>query len=76
LAGEVGDLLFSVANLARHLDLDPEASLAAANRKFRRRFAVVEEGLRAAGMVGGEADLEAMDQLWRQAKEAESGDGS
>lgn len=65
---EVGDLLFTVANLARKLELDPEAALAAANRKFRQRFEHVERGLAASGRQLGEATLEEMDALWEEAK--------
>ena len=65
---EVGDLLFTVANLARQLDVDPEAALAAANRKFRRRFERVEQGLAARGRRLGEATLAEMDALWEEAK--------
>jgi MazG family protein len=65
---EVGDLLFTVANLARKLDIDPEAALAAANRKFRRRFEHVERGLAARGKPLGEATLAEMDALWKEAK--------
>jgi MazG family protein len=65
---EVGDLLFTVANLARKLELDPEAALAAANRKFRRRFEQVEQGLAARGRRLGEATLAEMDALWEEAK--------
>jgi MazG family protein len=68
LEEEVGDLLFSAANLARKLDLDPEAALAAANEKFRTRFRAVEQGLSAAGKRLGEATLEEMDALWEAAK--------
>ena len=66
---ELGDVLFAVANLARHLKVDPERALAAANRKFRRRFAVVEAGLEAE--TGGDSDgsrMERMERLWEQAK--------
>jgi ATP diphosphatase len=65
---EVGDLLLTVANLARKLDIDPEAALAAANRKFRRRFAYIERGLAARGKPLGEASLDEMDALWEEAK--------
>jgi MazG family protein len=68
VAEEVGDLLFTVANLARQLGVDPEAALAAANRKFRDRFRRVEEGLAARGRRLGEATLEEMDALWEEAK--------
>jgi MazG family protein len=65
---EVGDLLFTVANLARRLDVDPEAALAAANRKFRHRFEHVERRLAALGKPLGEATLAEMDALWEEAK--------
>jgi MazG family protein len=68
LAEELGDLLFTAANLARHLDLDPEAALARANVKFRTRFAAVEAGLKERGRRLGETTLEEMDQLWEQVK--------
>jgi ATP diphosphatase len=68
VAEELGDLLFTVANLARTLDVDPEAALAAANRKFRRRFAAVERRLADEGKPLGEATLEEMDALWEEAK--------
>lgn len=65
---EVGDLLFTLANLARKLDVDPEAALAGTNRKFRTRFAAVEQGLAAKGKTAAEATLEEMDELWEAAK--------
>jgi ATP diphosphatase len=65
---EVGDLLFTLANLARKLDVDPEAALAGTNRKFRQRFAKIEEGLAARGKTAAEATLEEMDELWEAAK--------
>ena len=68
---ELGDLLFTLANLARKLDLDPEAALAAANLKFRRRFAAVESGLAEQGKSPADATLEEMDALWEKAKEGE-----
>ena len=69
---ELGDVLFAVANLARHLKVDPERALAAANRKFRRRFAVVEAGLDAATASDSDASrMEQMDRLWERAKRRE-----
>ena len=65
---EVGDLLFTLANLARKLDVDPEAALAGTNRKFRERFAKIEEGLAAQGKTAAEASLAEMDALWEAAK--------
>jgi MazG family protein len=65
---EVGDLLFAVANVARHLQAEPEAALKLANRKFRRRFRHIEESLRARGRDINEATLEEMEQLWQEAK--------
>jgi nucleoside triphosphate diphosphatase len=71
-AGEVGDLLFAVVNLARHLDVDPEATLRATNRKFERRFAAIERALEERGKTPQEATLEEMDDLWNEAKSAEN----
>jgi len=68
---EMGDLLFAVANLSRHLGIDPEAALSRANRKFRRRFAAIERRLREQGRAPADATLEEMDTLWNEAKEAE-----
>src|SRR6201996_6728371 len=68
---EVGDLLFVVANLARHLKVDPEAALRAANAKFTRRFHHIEAGLAARGIKPGAASLEEMEALWQDAKQAE-----
>ena len=65
---EIGDLLFTLANLARKLDVDPEAALAAANLKFRTRFAAVEAGLAEQGKSPADATLAEMDALWEQAK--------
>jgi MazG family protein len=71
---EVGDLLFAVANVARHLSVEPEAALKLANRKFRRRFRHIEEGLRARGRDIREATLEEMEQLWQEAKNKSGGE--
>jgi MazG family protein len=68
---EVGDLLFAVANLARHLKVDPEAALQSANAKFTRRFNYIERELKASDKVAGSASLEEMEALWEQAKALE-----
>ena len=65
---EFGDLLFVYTNLARHLEIDPEAAMRAANQKFRRRFGRVEEFLQDQHKVPSQSTLEEMDQLWDQAK--------
>ena len=70
-AEEIGDLLFTVANLARRLEIDPEAALGAANRKFEHRFRAVEAGLAARGSSPAEATMDEMDALWTEAKAAE-----
>jgi len=70
-AGEVGDLLFAVVNLARHLDADPEAALRGCNQKFVRRFQAIERALKAQGKRPQDATLAEMDALWDEAKEAE-----
>ncbi len=69
--GEVGDLLFAVVNLARHLDADPEAVLRQTNLKFERRFGAIEHALAARGKAPQQASLAEMDALWNAAKEAE-----
>lgn len=70
-AEEFGDLLFVMANLARHLEIDPEAALRAANSKFTQRFEFIEAALRAQGRSPGDSDLAEMDILWDAAKAAE-----
>jgi nucleoside triphosphate diphosphatase len=71
-AAEIGDLLFAVVNLARHLDVDPEATLRATNYKFERRFAAIERALADRGKTPQAATLEEMDELWNEAKAAEA----
>ncbi|MEO1369226.1 MAG: nucleoside triphosphate pyrophosphohydrolase [Acidobacteriota bacterium] len=71
---EVGDLLFAVANLARHLGCDPEAALAEGNLKFRRRFGDIEEHFRARGEPLADAGLDAMDAAWNAVKAREKSD--
>ncbi len=73
LLEEVGDLLFATVNVARLLGVDPESALKAANRKFRRRFRHVEEGLRGRGKGPADSDLAEMDALWNEAKTVENG---
>ena len=68
---EYGDLMFVMANLARHLKVDPEAALRRANAKFDRRFRAVEAALRAEGRDPADATLAEMDALWDRAKAAE-----
>jgi ATP diphosphatase len=70
---EIGDLLFAVANLARHLGVDPEAATARTNLKFRRRFRHIEERLRERGRRLDQATLAEMDALWEEAKASERG---
>jgi ATP diphosphatase len=73
-AAEVGDLLFAVVNLARHLDADPEAILRATNRKFERRFGAIERALAERGRTPEASSLAEMDALWDRAKAAEAGE--
>ncbi|MBD1202598.1 MAG: nucleoside triphosphate pyrophosphohydrolase [Rhodobacteraceae bacterium] len=71
VAEEFGDLLFVMANLARHLQVDPEAALRAANAKFTRRFGRIEDWLAEAGKHPEDSDLAEMDALWNRAKAEE-----
>ncbi len=73
---ELGDLLFSVVNLARKTDIDPESALRHANERFEHRFRQVERGLADAGRDLKAASLEEMDGLWQAAKEREKEDRS
>jgi len=68
---EIGDLLFAVANLARKLDIDPEAALRHTNDKFTHRFAHVEDRLDQRGITPEQSDLDEMDALWNEAKAME-----
>jgi MazG family protein len=67
---EIGDLLFVVMNLARHLDVEPETALKRTNRKFRERFRYIEDKLKESGRSLEDADLKEMDDLWDLAKQA------
>lgn len=68
LEDEIGDVLFTVVNIARWLKVDPEQALRRTNAKFRTRFQYVEEGLRRAGKTPGSASLDEMEALWQEAK--------
>jgi len=68
VAEEFGDLLFVIANVARHLKLDPESALRAANDKFIRRFHYIEERLAEQGIAPSDSTLAEMDALWNEAK--------
>ncbi|WP_298499811.1 nucleoside triphosphate pyrophosphohydrolase [uncultured Maritimibacter sp.] len=68
LTEEFGDLLFVMANVARHLDIDPEAALRGANAKFTRRFKGIEARLAAMGKAPEDSDLAEMDALWDAVK--------
>ena len=70
---EFGDLLFVVANLGRHLGVDPEAALRATNAKFTRRFGAVEAKLAARGKTPSDSNLEEMDALWEEVKKEQRG---
>ncbi|MBL4873279.1 MAG: nucleoside triphosphate pyrophosphohydrolase [Rhodobacteraceae bacterium] len=71
IAEEFGDLLFVMANLARHLDLEPETVLRSANAKFTRRFKMVEDLLPAQGKTPEGSNLAEMDALWDEVKRCE-----
>ena len=71
LEEELGDILFVLANVARHLKLDPEGALRGCNAKFERRFASIEAALAKQGRLAKDSTLEEMDALWDAAKRAE-----
>ncbi len=68
---EIGDMMFAIANLARHLDIDPDTALAGTNAKFMRRFAFIEQALAAQGRTLVESSLDEMDALWNEAKQSD-----
>jgi MazG family protein len=68
---EFGDLLFALANVARHMGIDAEKALRAANGKFERRFRYIEQRLKERGSAPAQSTLEEMDGLWDEAKERE-----
>jgi MazG family protein len=69
--GEIGDLMFTLVNLARYLAVDPESALKKTNRKFRRRFQYVESKLKQRGTKHENASLDEMESLWQEVKESE-----
>jgi len=71
-AAEFGDILFAMANVARHLGIDPEGALRATNAKFERRFRYIETELEKMGKRPADSNLQEMDALWNAAKERES----
>ncbi|MDE2463073.1 MAG: nucleoside triphosphate pyrophosphohydrolase, partial [Alphaproteobacteria bacterium] len=71
VAGEIGDLLFVVVNLARHLRVNPEDALRRTNAKFIRRFGVIERKLNEQGRGLNDATLAEMEELWQLAKRQE-----
>ena len=70
---EIGDILFSIVNLSRHLNVDAEEALRSTNRKFEERFLYIEERLREQGKDPASSTLEEMDTLWEEAKKKEVG---
>jgi nucleoside triphosphate diphosphatase len=70
---ELGDLLFTIVNLARHLEVDAEGALRRANLKFERRFRAVEARLAAQGHTPAMAGAEELERLWNEVKEADTG---
>ncbi|SUZ30363.1 Nucleoside triphosphate pyrophosphohydrolase [Roseibaca ekhonensis] len=76
VAEEMGDLLFVMANLARHLEVDPEEALRAANAKFTRRFRAIEAALADQNRRPQDSNLTEMDALWNAAKAAEKGNAA
>jgi MazG family protein len=65
---EIGDLLFVITNIARHMNVEPEAALKLTNRKFRRRFGYIEKQLRERNRKLDETSLEELEELWQEAK--------
>jgi nucleoside triphosphate diphosphatase len=71
LEEELGDLFFVLVNIARYLSLDSESALKQTNRKFRRRFQLMEDQLRASGLAPQDASIEELESLWQKAKQQE-----
>jgi uncharacterized protein YabN with tetrapyrrole methylase and pyrophosphatase domain len=75
LEEEVGDLFFTLVNVARYLSVDPESALRKTNRKFKRRFQWMEARLAESGRGADQASTDELESLWKQAKRAEAGEG-
>jgi len=73
IPGEIGDLIFSLVNLSRKLDVDPESALRGSNRKFVRRFQMMEKSARAAGKALSEMPMDEKERIWQAAKAAAPG---
>lgn len=71
ISDELGDVIFAMANIGRHVGTDPENALRGTNTKFRRRFAHIEKGLEASGISLNDATLDEMEALWQDAKKSE-----
>jgi len=65
---ELGDLLFAATNIARHMQVEPEAALKLANRKFRHRFEYIENALHERGQAFDQTSIEELEELWQEAK--------
>jgi ATP diphosphatase len=65
---EIGDLLFAATNIARHLQVEPEAALKLTNRKFRRRFGHIENALDEQGKTFDATSIDELEELWQEAK--------
>ena len=69
---ELGDLLFAATNIARHMQVEPEAALKLTNRKFRKRFNYIEESIRKKGQAFDKTSIDEMEKLWQEAKLTET----
>lgn len=70
IAAEMGDAFFALVHLCRHLDLEPETCLRGANDRFEKRFRILERNVEASGGAWERYDIEALEALWRKAKQA------
>lgn len=73
---EIGDLLFAATNIARHMQVEPEAALKLTNRKFRRRFGYIETSLHDRDQAFDKTSIEELEELWQQAKSTDYTDGA